>query len=359
MRVKLFGAMAVLVLFMGAAYFISTQGYLRNNLPVLVSAAEQAKTGEILQLQQSIYDEMIHMTFKVVAGLSVIALLIGFWLSHKLTLPLGQLSLAIGRIGNGELGITLPVTTQDEFGEVTEALNRMTENLSRSEEVRKHLAADVAHELRTPLTILQGQFELIQQSGQAVLPETLLPMQDELIRLSRLVNDLHQLSLAEAGKLPLQKKSTDLLQLLDRMNVMFRMEAEEKGVRLTITSVVEEAVLVVDSHRITQVFYNLIGNAIRYTREGGQVSILLSEETGMNRNGYSISITDTGIGIPAEHLPYVFNRFYRVEDDRSRQSGGMGLGLAIAKQYVEAHDGQIDVHSQSDQGTTFRIYLPR
>jgi two-component system sensor histidine kinase BaeS len=257
------------------------------------------------------------------------------------------------------LSIALPATTQDEYGKIAEALNQMAASLARSEEARKHLVADVAHELRTPLTILQGKLELIQQSGQAVTPETLLPMQDEVLRLSKLVNDLLQLSLAEAGKLPLEKKKTNLHHLLNRLTDIFRMEADEKGVRFHFLSSAEDEVLVADSNRITQVFLNLIGNAIRYTPSGGQVSIHLTEKTGDDRNGLLVSIRDTGRGISEEHLPYLFDRFYRAEDDRARHTGGMGLGLAITKQFVEAHGGYIEVKSRVGNGTTFTVYLPR
>ncbi|MDB5055718.1 MAG: sensory transduction histidine kinase [Bacilli bacterium] len=445
-RGKLFSAMAVLVFFMGIAYFMSTQIYMRKNIPPLVSAAvhektrpwidtfqtyyvkhgrswsgidrtfqpfdsdpthsaksEQIalfspdgkliyKTGDgvseseigqglkepikvngqtvgflmffdqeiihIIALQQSIFHEMVHVSIKVVAGLSVIALVIGFWLSRKLTSPLHRLSFAIERIAKGDLSIKLDVTSSDEYGKVTAALNRMTVELSHSEEARKHLIADVAHELRTPLTILQGQFELLQQNGEAIAPVMLLPMVDEVIRLNRLVNDLLQLSLAEGGKLPMEKQTTDLLMLLNRLKELLGFEAEEKNVQLILTSSVKNVNLFVDPHRMTQVFYNLITNAIRYTPMGGQVSIVLSEKFGTNESDIVISIADTGPGIPAEHLPYLFERFYRAENDRSRYSGGMGLGLAIAKQLVELHGGQIEVASRVGSGTVFTVFLP-
>jgi two-component system sensor histidine kinase BaeS len=358
-RLKLFGAMMILVFFMGAAYFISTQGYLRNHLPTLVTAAERVETDKIVQLQQNIYNEMIHMALKIIAGLSLIALAIGYWLSRILTSPLRRLASAIDRVGRGDLRLILPVTTRDEYGKVTDSVNRMTASLIRSEEVRKHMVADIAHELRTPLTILQGHFELIQQSGEAMPPETILPLQDELIRLNQLVNDLHQLSLVEAGALPLVKQQIDMLTLLNRLIEHLSMEAEERGVRLKFDSSAQTTGAFVDPQRMTQVFYNLIGNAIRYTSAGGQVAIRLLEKPEMPQSDLIVTITDTGIGIPSEHVPHVFNRFYRVEDDRTRQRGGTGLGLAIAKQFVEAHGGQIEVESELNRGTQFTVSLPR
>jgi two-component system sensor histidine kinase BaeS len=363
-RIKLFGAMAILVFFMAVAYLMSTQGYMRSHMPALVAAAEQMRSNpndqQLVQIEQNIYINMFHIAFKVIGGLTIIALVLGFWLSRMLTAPLHQLTTAIDRIGKGDLSKAILVTTRDEYGQVAEALNQMAANLAHSEEVRKHLVADVAHELRTPLTIIQGQLEFIQQNGKTIAPETLLPMQDELIRLSALVNDLHHLSLAEAGKLPLEKKKTNVYDLLVRLKELLRTEVDEKGVQVSLSSSVEDSVLSIDAHRITQVFYNLIWNAIRYTPPSGQISIHLTERIEPNNKDFLlISIMDTGTGIPTEHLPYLFDRFYRAQGDRSRQSGGMGLGLAIAKQFVEAHGGEIEVNSKVGAGTTFNVYLPR
>jgi two-component system sensor histidine kinase BaeS len=444
MRAKLFGAMAVLVFFMGMAYFLSTQGYLRSHLPNLVSAAEEAKTqswiqafqayymehgkswtgierkfqavpksgddsfsldvalftpygkfiyqaagnsseaamrkglseavivdgrmvgklyfynqelARIVQLQDSIYMNMFHLTFKVIIGLSFISLVIGLWLSRVLTRPLRQLILALQRVGKGDLRVSLPVA-RGEYGQVAAALNSMAADLARSEDVRKHLVADVAHELRTPLAILQGKLELIQQNGQVIEPISLLPMQDEVLRLNRVVNDLLQLSLAEAGRLSLEKKETDMTVLLKHLLDIFQLEAEEKGTSLQITSFPEEMSLVVDPHRLTQVFYNIIGNAIRHTLPGGQIAIHLSKKQSAYGEICMIQIKDDGVGIEQEHLPHLFDRFYRAGEDRSRQSGGMGLGLAIAKQFVEAHGGEITVESSPGKGTVFTVYLP-
>jgi two-component system sensor histidine kinase BaeS len=241
---------------------------------------------------------------------------------------------------------------------VTEAVNRLAASLARSEEARKHMVADIAHELRTPLTILKGQFEFIQQTGLAVQPETLLPLQDEVIRLSKLVSDLQQLSQAEAGVLQLEKLRIDLLELLRRLLELLSVEAEDKNVRLRLDSSAPAVEICADPQRMTQIFYNLIGNAIRYTPAGGQVAIRLEEQKAAPQSELVIIVADTGVGIAAEHVPFVFERFYRAADDRSRQSGGAGLGLAIAKQFAEAHGGRIEVASEPGRGTEFRVTLP-
>ncbi|WP_067935244.1 sensor histidine kinase [Alicyclobacillus kakegawensis] len=307
-------------------------------------------------LKQTVVHSMT-MASVVGTGLTVgIALLIGAWFSRRLTRPLHQMINAIHRIGAGDLAIQLPVDTRDEYGEVAQAFNDMASRLHRTEEARKHLVADVAHELRIPLTIMQGQLELIQQRVQPAGPETLLPIHDEVIRLTRLVQDLHQLTLAEVGQLPLHIQSTEMNALLARIVDNFQVEAEANGVDLSFRSLVPSGIhAAVDPDRITQVFVNLIGNALRYTSAGGRVQVTMDLEA----DTIVVSVQDSGPGIALEHLPHVFDRFYRGQEDRSRESGGTGLGLAIAKEFVEAHQGTIKAQSRPGEGTTFVVRLPR
>ncbi len=288
----------------------------------------------------------------------IVALLLGLWLTRKITKPLNRLVPAIQKIASGDLGTRIPVTTRDEFGQVTEALNHMAQQLRRAEEVRKNLTADVAHELRTPLSIIQYQMEMIQEGGRDIPPETLLPMQDEVIRLSKLVDDLHQLTLAEAGKLRLDRSPIDLVTLLDRIIDMLKPEAEERHIDIVRSYPAQQGHAFVDPSRITQVFYNLLVNAMRYTSSGGTISIRMADASHHESRYVSVSIEDTGVGIAAEQLPYLFDRFYRVEESRSRPTGGMGLGLAIAKEFVEAHQGFLSVQSEVGRGTRFTVSLP-
>ncbi|MDF2670040.1 MAG: Sensory transduction histidine kinase [Paenibacillus sp.] len=300
---------------------------------------------------------------------TLVSLLIVYLLARRLTAPLRSLLPVIDRLGKGEFGIQAPIVTKDEYGKVAMAVNRMSKQLEHSEELRKNLSADVAHELRTPLTIIQGKLELAQQHAEPIDPEQLLPLQDELIRLTRLVDDLQQLSLAEAQQLPLDRSSTDMLALLRRIVERIQPDAEHKAIKLTLECHTDMTVLYVDSNRITQVFFNLLVNAIRYTPNGGAVKVCLEKRTNINSTKHSaknsditgslhISIADNGAGIPAEHLPNLFNRFYRTDQARNRNSGGMGLGLAIAREYVLAHSGMIHVDSQLGSGTTFTVILP-
>ncbi|BCU81926.1 hypothetical protein JIR001_17090 [Polycladomyces abyssicola] len=225
----------------------------------------------ISRLRTGILDSV---TFLLLAGATVfilLSLLIAYWLSKRLTAPLRMLIPAIDRLGKGEFGIQAPVVTKDEYGKVAKAFNEMSEQLQLAENVRRNLVADVAHELRTPLTIIRGKLDLVQQSGRPIEPESLLPLQDELIRLTRLVDDLHQLSLAEAKKLPLEGKPMHIPALLRRIIDRINPDAERKGIEITLTCSTDTPTIHVDPNRMTQVFLNLIVNAVRYTPSGGTV----------------------------------------------------------------------------------------
>jgi len=288
----------------------------------------------------------------------LISLLIAYWIARRITAPLRGLIPAIDRLGQGELGTQAPVLTKDEYGKVAVAFNSMSSQLQRNEDVRRNLVADVAHELRTPLTIVRGKLDALQQSGSAIEPENLLPLQDELIRLSRLVDDLHLLSLAEARKLPLEKKPTDVDSLIQRVMQHVRPDAEEKRIDLTLENLASEQRIELDANRMTQVLLNLLVNAIRYTPEGGSVRVVLEDCRDGDMDFLRISVSDTGVGMEPEQLGQIFNRFYRTDEARARNSGGMGLGLAIAKEFVVAHQGTLAAASTLGQGTVFTVELP-
>lgn len=288
----------------------------------------------------------------------LISLLIAYWIARRITAPLRELIPAIDRLGQGELGTHAPVLSKDEYGKVAVAFNSMSSQLQRNEEVRRNLVADVAHELRTPLTIVRGKLDALQQSGSVIEPENLLPLQDELIRLSRLVDDLHILSLAEARKLPLEKKPTDIAGLVQRVMVHVEPDAMEKRIDLTLENLASGQEIELDANRMTQVLLNLLVNAIRYTPEGGAVRVVLEDRHDGDKDFLQISVSDTGVGMEPEQLEHIFNRFYRTDEARARNSGGMGLGLAIAKEFVVAHQGTLEVSSTLGQGTVFTVELP-
>lgn len=316
-------------------------------------------TDDSLRLKDSIMSSMKIEGVRAAALTASAALLLGLWLAWKLTRPLKRLIAPIDRIAAGELDVRFPVDSRDEYGKVAAALNHMANQLLRAQETRKRLTADVAHELRTPLAIINSQLENIQNGGRSVPPETLLPIQDEVIRMTKMIGDLHQLALAESGALPLDRKPADLAVLLDGIIGKLEPELAAQKIRIVRTAAGAVRPVDIDSNRMTQVFYNLLSNAIRYTPSGGTIECVISEREADGSPYVSVSVTDTGIGVPEEELPFLFERFYRVEESRSRHTGGMGLGLAIAKEFVQAHGGFIEVKSKQGQGTTFVVNLPR
>jgi len=284
---------------------------------------------------------------------TILALVVGIYLSRRISKPLVVLSEAARKIAGRELSHRVPIYTTDEIGEVGGAFNKMAESLEHNELLRKDLIADVAHELRTPLSILRGNLELLQEEVIKPSPEVFASLHEESIRISRLVDDLQSLSHADAGEMKFDFSMEDVTQIVRTVVLELSQEAAKKNIEIHVQSTEPMGVLI-DRYRIGQVLYNLISNAIRYT-EQGRVQITM-----LNLPSYvQVEICDNGPGIAEEHLPFLFDRFYRVEKSRNRISGGSGLGLAIAKSFVEAHGGRIWVESKIGEGSNFIFNLPK
>jgi len=287
-------------------------------------------------------------------GSGVLALLLALALSRRILGPIETLKRAVRRLGSGDLTPRVPERSNDEIGELSRAFNAMAGSLERNETLRRALVSDVAHELRTPLTHLRCQIEAIQDGLQSADPATLRSLHDETLLLARLVDDLHELALAEAGQLPLHREPVPVAAALDAALAAVRARAAERGV--TLRHEVAAAVRDVDADpgRLGQVLRNLLDNALTHTPPGGVI------RASATRAGpeVTIAIEDSGPGIPAEHLPHVFDRFYRVDPSRSRTSGGAGLGLAIVRQLIEAHGGEVWAESEPGRGARFTLRLP-
>ncbi|MBS4196697.1 sensor histidine kinase [Lederbergia citri] len=364
-RQKIFVSMGLLVLIIGGTHAVTKQAYME-------SLFDQFRKEEIdASYLNSLPGEQIEILKTYVSGkmkkfwlgnwvfFIATGLLFSLWISGVLTIPLRRLVAAIERVAQGDLNVNVPVQSKDEYGKVIQTFNDMTLRLREAEDARRRLVADVAHELRTPLSIMQLKLENAQQAGQYVPPEMLLRLHDEVIRLSMLVEDLHVLSLAEAGRLALDLKPLDLSARLEQIVDDVKMEAEENGLEMSFYSKTRPVTVMADARRITQVFINLLTNAIRYTPERGRISVVIEDKVLDRDTIYTcVSVKDTGIGIPAEELTHLFDRFYRVEKARSRHTGGTGLGLSIAHHLIRTHGGFIRVESEPDKGTTFTVYLP-
>jgi signal transduction histidine kinase len=231
----------------------------------------------------------------------------------------------------------------------------MAAALQRLERTRRDLVADVAHELRTPLAGLAGYLEGLLDGVLEPSAEVLGRMHREVHRLQRLVEDLEELSRVEGGRLELRRVPTSVRELVDAVAARLTLQFQEKQIRLTVDVPADLPKVHADPDRIAQVLTNLLGNALQYTPPGGRVTV-----QAWTRGGeVAIAVADTGVGIPPEHLPHIFDRFYRVDRSRSQRSGGAGIGLAIAKGLVELHGGRVWAESPGPgQGATFTFTLP-
>ncbi|WP_168118749.1 HAMP domain-containing sensor histidine kinase [Paenibacillus sp. HB172176] len=362
-RQKIFLFMGLLVFLTGSAYSFGNRVSLEalfdqfREEEMSTAFAEASPADQIELLKTYVIGHMKLLWLAKWGIFIAVGLFFSLWVSGILTRPLRKLIAAIERVTGGDLEVSVPVQSNDEYGKVIQTFNDMTQRLREAEDARKKLMADFAHEFRTPLSIMQLKLENYQQAGHHVPPE-MLRIHDEVIRLSLLVNDLQTLSLAEAGKLSLDRKPLDLSAHLEQIIDDVKYEAEENGIEFRLSTTARPVFVSVDARRMTQVFINLLTNAIRYTPQGGKISVVIEDEVAEQHAVYTcVSVVDTGIGIPAEELERLFDRFYRVEKARPH-TGGTGLGLSITHQFVKAHGGFIRVMSELGQGTTFTVYLP-
>jgi signal transduction histidine kinase len=288
------------------------------------------------------------------------ALAIGFFVFRAITRPIDQLTRAAHQLAQGDLSARVAVDDQaarlgsDEISELGAAFNTMAGNLQQSEQMRRDMTADIAHELRTPLAVMRGNLEAMLDGVYPFNAEHLTPVLNQVNLLTRLVEDLRTLALAEAGQLPLEKRATDLKALIHSTLASFEAQAAAQQVRLRAELAPDLPAVELDPDRMQQTIGILISNALRYTPRQGSITVMAKADSA----SVTIEVADTGSGIAPEDLPHVFDRFYRADKSRARESGGSGLGLAIAKGIVEAHGGSIAARSEAGHGTTLQIRLP-
>jgi len=292
--------------------------------------------------------------YAVIASVFV-ALLVSWFLSRRIVAPVRTLTHASQHIADGHYAERVQVTGTDEIAQLATRFNQMTTQLEQVETMRRQLIGDVTHELRTPLTSIKGYMEGLVDGVLPSTPETFNQIHREADRLSRLVDDLQELSRVEARAYSLDLRSVAVSNLVQTTVKRLSPQARDKRINLHSSLPADLPPLQADEDRITQVLVNLVANAIQYTPEGGDVTICAARQA----DEIHISVKDTGVGIPPEHLANLFTRFYRVDKSRSRNAGGgSGIGLTIAKHLVEAHGGRIWAESKGDgQGSTFTFSL--
>jgi signal transduction histidine kinase len=309
-----------------------------------------------LLLAQVDFMETVNWTLLISAILAAgVAVTLTVILSRRVLHPVAALTQAARRMESGDLSQRVQVHSGGEIGELAQAFNAMAEAINRNEKLRRNMVTDIAHELRTPLTNIRGYLEALHDGMLQPDAETIDLLYDEAMLLNRLIQDLQELAMAEAGQLHLEQQPLQVGDVIEQAATMHRPTASSKDITLKTSLPDNLPAVHADQRRVAQILRNLVRNAIQHTPPGGIVHLSADVQPKM----VEVHVEDTGHGISSEHLPYLFERFYRADPSRSRATGGAGLGLAIVKQLVEAHGGSIRAESTRGEGTTFSFTLPR
>ncbi|MCQ6559075.1 sensor histidine kinase [Paenibacillus mendelii] len=290
----------------------------------------------------------------VYIGLLLIAILLSLWISVMMTKQLRLKAKRAYTIMNGDHETEIPAGGIFEHTQMAQTINYLLAEFKQQEKWRKQLMQDLTHELRTPLTSVLSRLEAMIDGIYPLTERNMNLIYAEIDRLSRLVKDVEKLSEAEGARFTLNLQRVDMVQLLRSVHEGFLFLAHDKDIAFTTQPVYVPIYAEVDPDRLIQVISNVISNAIKYTPVGGEIDIVLRTDDYET----AIYVTDKGMGISPEDLPYIFNRFYRADKSRSRDSGGLGVGLSIARVLVEAHGGTMEVESELGIGSTFTIRLP-
>jgi two-component system, OmpR family, sensor histidine kinase BaeS len=296
----------------------------------------------------------LYLLYGALIGM-VIALVLGIILSRTLTRPIRELTRATHAVSEGDLSQQVPVRSKDELGELAQAFNKMSAELSRSVNTRKQMTADIAHELRTPLSLILGHAEAVHDGVLPPSAENFEIIREEAARLEHLINDLRTLSLADAGVLSMQMETIEPQRLIQEVSALYQYQAQKKDITFALEIAPDLPLIEADPGRMTQVLTNILDNAMRHTPDGGRIILAAQEVESM----VELSVQDSGPGLNIENVDRIFERLYRADPSRYREDGGSGLGLAIAKSIVQAHDGQILAESEPGSGLKIRIRLPK
>lgn len=291
----------------------------------------------------------------IAASTVTLMALVALLLSRLLVTPLKRIAMATHRLARGDYNTRIHVGSRDEIGGLSEDFNRLAQALEKNERLRRTFMADVSHELRTPLAVLRGELEAIEDGVRQMTPQTLASLQSEVATLNKLVSDLYDLSLSDVGALTYRMTEVDVGDLLRLTLDAFRERLAARGLRVEVRIDDPGPILLGDERRLQQLFNNLLENSTRYTDTGGTLRI----ECRTLKDTVAIDVQDSGPGVAPQVLPHLFERFFRAETSRNRDSGGAGLGLAICRNIVEAHAGTIAASAAPLGGLLIGIRLPQ
>lgn len=336
-------------------------GYEEKVAPISLNSIKigTAKLGYYGPYYFSDNDLLFINTFnKIIIGVGIasliIAIILGLIIAGSITKPLQRVIKAAALIAKGNYLDRIKEKSKiTEINKLTATINDLADNLHKQEKLRKKLTADVAHELRTPLTTLETHMEAMIDGIWEPNTERIVSCHEEVTRINRLVGDLEKLARYDNENLVLDRSTFNLRGLLQVVLTNFQGNFQSKNIELSFTG--EDVMLYADKDKITQVAVNLVSNALKYTLEGGIIEVKAFEEA--DNTGFLVK--DNGIGISNDDLPFIFERFYRADKSRSRQTGGAGIGLAITKSIIDAHDGQISVTSTPNQGSEFKVTIKK
>ncbi|MEX5625014.1 ATP-binding protein [Pseudomonas marginalis] len=285
----------------------------------------------------------------------LLAMLIAWWIARTLLEPVKRVAAATHRLASGDYSSRVAVASNDEVGQLARDFNQLAYTLERNEKMRREFMADVSHELRTPLSVLRGELEAIEDGVRSLDPNTMKSLLGEVGMLSKLVDDLYELSLADIGALTYRKAPCMLNDVLENSLAMYRERFAARQLQLDLELPREPVELLADASRLQQLFSNLLENALRYTDVNGRLRL----SVGVDRDTVRIDFLDSGPGVSASQLPRLFERFYRGESSRNREHGGAGLGLAICRSIANAHDGSLVADHSPYGGLWLTLRLPR
>ena len=337
LRLRLIGLFALLALAVAAVMILAVQRYGSEQIMHLAMEAGASEAEA-----QAMFDQYIGRVLLIGAGVGVaLGGLAAWWLLRRILRPLERLTDATRAIATGDLGARVPDAPDPELQRLADAFNQMAATLQRVEELRRSLVEDVAHELRTPLTSLQGYLEAMADGVVEPTPEMLRTVHEEIVRLTRLVQELDQLARGESTQRPPAREEVDLAALVERAVTIVSPELSSRRITLRIDDPGPLPRVLAEADAIGQVLSNLMQNAARYTDDGGEIVVRVDQRDGWLR----CLVENTGAEIPGAELPLIWERLHRVDPSRARASGGAGIGLAIVRQIVEAHGGRVGAES--------------